>query len=139
MVPVNILGDGYPNKTIGYLNIIIKYVMFISHTVIIPKQPITSTSIVTISSEYCKSVTYNITYKINYISFVLVTPVNVTSLFSTTVSDTSIISKCKTFIITYLMMSIETLVPLMSLLQSATKTSTISLNSTGMSLEIIII
>ena len=37
------------------------------------------------------------------------------------------------------MMNIETSVPLMSLLQSATKTSTISLNSTGMSLEIIII
>ena len=31
MVPVNILGDGYPNKTIRYLNIIIKCVMFISH------------------------------------------------------------------------------------------------------------
>ena len=137
MVPVNILGDGYPNKTIGYLNIIIKYVMFTSHTVIIPDEEpiITSTSIVTISSEHCKSVTY----KINYISFVLITPVNVSGLFSTTVSDTSIISKCKTFTITYLMMSIETLVPLMSLLQSATKTSTISLNSTGMSLEIIII
>ena len=90
MVPVNVLGDGYPNKTIGYLNIIRKYVMFTSHTVIIPKQPIiTSTSIVTISSEHCKSVTY----KINYISFVLVTPVNVPSLFFTTVSDTSIISK----------------------------------------------
>ena len=110
--------------------------MFTSHTVIISKQPlITSTSIVTISSEHCKSVTY----KINYISFVLVTPVNVTSLFSTTASDASIISKCKTFTITYLMMSIETLVPLMSLLQSVTKTSTISLNSTGMSLENIII
>ena len=92
VVPVNVLGDGYPNKTIGYLNIIIiKYVMFTSHTVIIHvEEPIiTSTSIVTISSEHCKSVTY----KINYISFVLVTPVNVTSLFSTTVSDTSIISK----------------------------------------------
>ena len=111
--------------------------MFTSHTVIIPDEEpiITSTSIVTISSEHCKSVTY----KINYILFVLVTPVNVTSLFSTIVSDTSIISKCKTFIITYLMMSIDTLVPLMSLLQSATKTSTISLNSTGTSLEIIII
>ena len=36
------------------------------------------------------------------------------------------------------MMNIETLVPLMSLLQSATKTGTISLNSTGMSSEIII-
>ena len=85
MVPVNILGDGYPNKTIGYLNIILKYVMFTSHTVIIPKQPIiTSTSIVTISSEHCKSVTY----KINYILFVLVTPVNVSSLFSTTVNHT---------------------------------------------------
>ena len=39
MAPVNILGDGYPNKTIGYLNIIIKYVMFTSHTVIIHDEP----------------------------------------------------------------------------------------------------
>ena len=31
VVPVNILGDGYLNKTIGYLNIIIKCVMFTSH------------------------------------------------------------------------------------------------------------
>ena len=137
MVPVNILGDGYLNKTIGYLIVITKCVIFTSHTVIIhDEEPIiTSTSIVTTSSEHCKSVTY----KINYISFVLVTPVNVPSLFSTTVNDTSIISKCKTFIITYLMLNIETLVPLMSLLQSGTKTSTITLNSTGMSLEIIII
>ena len=55
VVPVNILGDGYPNKTIGYLNIIIKYVMFTSHTVIIPdEEPVTSTStsIVTTSSQY---------------------------------------------------------------------------------------
>ena len=37
------------------------------------------------------------------------------------------------------MLNIDTLVPLMSLLQSATKTRTMSLNSTGMSLEIIII
>ena len=98
VVPVNILGDGYSNKTIGYLNIIIKYVMFTSHTVIIPDEEpiITSTSNVTKSSEHCKSVTY----KINYISFVLATPVNVTSLFSTTLIDTSIISKWKTFIIT---------------------------------------
>ena len=36
MVPVNILEDGYPNKTIGYLNII-KSVLFTSHTVIIPE------------------------------------------------------------------------------------------------------
>ena len=40
VVPVNILGDGYPNKTIGYLNIIIKCVMFTSYTVIITKEPI---------------------------------------------------------------------------------------------------
>ena len=55
VVPVNILGDGYPNKTIGYLNIIIKCVIFISHTVIIPKEPViisTCTSVVTTSSEY---------------------------------------------------------------------------------------
>ena len=56
VVPVNILGDGYPNKTIGYLNIIIKCVMFTSHTVIIPdEEPVittTSTSIVTTSSQY---------------------------------------------------------------------------------------
>ena len=31
VVPVNILGDEYPNKTIGYLNIIIKCVTFTSH------------------------------------------------------------------------------------------------------------
>ena len=30
MVPVNILGDVYPNKSIGYLNIIIKCVMLTS-------------------------------------------------------------------------------------------------------------
>ena len=40
VVPVNILGDGYPNKTIGYLNIIIKCVMFTSRTVIINGEPI---------------------------------------------------------------------------------------------------
>ena len=53
VVPVNILGDGYPNKTIGYLNIIIK-VIFTSHTVIInDEEPvITSTSVVTTSSQY---------------------------------------------------------------------------------------
>ena len=58
VVPVNILGDGYPNKTIGYLNIIIKYIMFTSHTVIIPdKEPVTiSTSVVTSSQYYSKSV-----------------------------------------------------------------------------------
>ena len=63
VVPVNILGDGYPNKTIGYLDIIIKCVMFTSHTVIIPKQLIitnTSTSVVTLSSEHCRSDQYNI-------------------------------------------------------------------------------
>ena len=48
VVPVNILGDGYPNKTIGYLNIIIKCVMFISHTVYIPEEP-TITSVVIMS------------------------------------------------------------------------------------------
>ena len=114
-------------------------VMFLQHWVLQLLQTFQSLStghiLFFILTEHCKS----ITYKINYISFVLITPVNVPSLFSTTVSDTSIISKCGTFVITYLMMNIETLVPLMSLLQSATKTSTISLNSTGMSLEIIII
>ena len=45
VVPVNILGDGYPNRTRGYLNIIIKFVVFTSYTVIIPKEPvITGTS-----------------------------------------------------------------------------------------------
>ena len=39
VVPVNILGDGYPNMTIGYLNIIIKCVMFSSHIVIIHDEP----------------------------------------------------------------------------------------------------
>ena len=68
MVPVNILGDGYPNKTIGYLNIIIKCVMFTSHTVIIPDKELvttsTSTSVVTTSFEYhSKSAYYkNIIY-----------------------------------------------------------------------------
>ena len=59
VLPVNILGDGYLNKTIGYLNIIIKCVIFTSHTVIIPDEEpiITSTSVVTISSQYhCKNV-----------------------------------------------------------------------------------
>ena len=53
-VPVNILGDGYPNETIGYLNIIIKCVMFTSYTVINnDEEPIiTSTSVVTTSSQY---------------------------------------------------------------------------------------
>ena len=49
VVPVNILGDGYPNKTIGYLNNIIKCVIFTSHTVIISKEPVitgTSTSVI---------------------------------------------------------------------------------------------
>ena len=48
VVPVNILGDGYPNKTIGYLNIIIRCVMFTSHIVIIPDEEpiITSTNVV---------------------------------------------------------------------------------------------
>ena len=36
VVPVNILGDGYAKKTIGYLNIIIKCIVFTSHTVVIP-------------------------------------------------------------------------------------------------------
>ena len=54
VVPVNILGDGYSNNTIGYLNIIIKCVMFTSHTVIIPdEEPVTtSTSVVITSSQY---------------------------------------------------------------------------------------
>ena len=54
VVPVNIIGDGYPNKTIGYLNIIIKCVMFTSHTVIIPDEEpvVTGTSVVTTSSQY---------------------------------------------------------------------------------------
>ena len=56
VVPVNILGDGYPNKTIGYLNIIIKCDIFTSHTVIIPEELITTNpSIIKISSEHCKS------------------------------------------------------------------------------------
>ena len=56
VVPVNILGDGYLNKTIGYLNIIIKCVMLTFHIVIIPKQPIiTNSTVVKISFEHCKS------------------------------------------------------------------------------------
>ena len=57
VVPVNILGDGCPNKTIGYLNIIIKCVMFTSHTVIIPKDPIIFSLIVS-SQFYCKNRQY---------------------------------------------------------------------------------
>ena len=70
VVPVNILGDGYPNKTIGYLNIIIKCVMFTSHTVIIPKERvITSTNVVITSSQYySKSIQYNISYRNNLIN-----------------------------------------------------------------------
>ena len=57
VVPVNILGDGYPNKTIGYLNIIIKSICVLlnSHIVIIPKEPVitgTSTSVVITSSQH---------------------------------------------------------------------------------------
>ena len=55
VVPVNILGDGYPNKTLSYSKIIIKCLMFTSHTVIIPKEPVTTstgTSVVTTSSQY---------------------------------------------------------------------------------------
>ena len=54
VVPVNILGDGYPNKTIGYLNIMINCVMFTSHIVNIPdEEPVmASTSDVTTSSQY---------------------------------------------------------------------------------------
>ena len=57
VVPVNILGDGYPNKTIGYLNIIIKCIIFISHIVIISdKEPVTtSTSVITTSQYHSKS------------------------------------------------------------------------------------
>ena len=51
VVPVNILGDGYPNKTIGYLNNIIKCVMFTSNTVIIPKQPIITRVVITSFNE----------------------------------------------------------------------------------------
>ena len=49
MVPVNILGDGYLNNTIGYLNIIIKCVMFTSYTVIIPdEEPVATSTITTV-------------------------------------------------------------------------------------------
>ena len=44
VVPVNILGDGYPNKTIGYSNIIIKCVMFASQIVVIPDEEPVATS-----------------------------------------------------------------------------------------------
>ena len=57
VVPVNILGDGYPNKTIGYLNIIIKFVMFTSHAVIINDDESLITSVITSSFQYhCKSI-----------------------------------------------------------------------------------
>ena len=51
VVPVKILGDGYPKETIGYLNIIIKCVIFTSDTVIIPKQPIITTGVITSFNE----------------------------------------------------------------------------------------
>ena len=59
VVPVNILGDGYPNKTIGYLNIILKCVMFTSHTVIIPDEEpiiIITSAVITPSQYHSKSV-----------------------------------------------------------------------------------
>ena len=58
VVPVNILGDGYPSKTIGYLNIITKCVMSISHTVIISdEEPVTtSASVIITISEYHKAI-----------------------------------------------------------------------------------
>ena len=55
-------GDGYPNKTIGYLNIIIKCVMLL---LIIPDESIitdrsTTTSVLTSSSKYhSDSIQYN--------------------------------------------------------------------------------
>ena len=58
VVPVNILGDGYPNKTIGYLNIIIKCVMFTSHTVIIPKQLIITSVVITSFNESTQCIIY---------------------------------------------------------------------------------
>ena len=61
VVPVNILGDGYPNKTIGFLNNIIKCAMFTFRTVIIPKEPIISSSIV-LSEYYSKYRQYNLKY-----------------------------------------------------------------------------
>ena len=64
VVPVNILGDGYPNKIIGYLNIIVKCVMFTSHTVIIPKEPI-NTNVITTTTIVITSDTTSISkYKI---------------------------------------------------------------------------
>ena len=58
VVPVNILGDGYPNKTIGYLNIIIKCFIFTSHTVIIPKQPIITSVVITSFNESNQCIIY---------------------------------------------------------------------------------
>ena len=51
VVPVNILGDGYPNKTIGYLNFIIKCDIF-THTAIIPNEELIITSVITPSFQY---------------------------------------------------------------------------------------
>ena len=88
VVPVNILGDGYPNKTIGYLNIIIiKYVMFTSHIVIIPKRiSSTSTTVDNISK-------YNIMYRTSNIVIILsiVTTCSLKSLLIITCLDSTYI------------------------------------------------
>ena len=92
VVPVNILGDGYPNKTIGYLNIIIKCVMFTSHTVIIPKEPVItgiSTSVIIPDEESIITSTSIVTTSFNETTTVVVT------------SDRSIISKYNMVIIFY--------------------------------------
>ena len=92
VVPVNILGDGYPNKTIGYLNNIIKCVMFTSHTVIIPKEPVitgTSTSVIIPDEESSITSTCVVTTSFNETTTVVVT------------SDRSIISKYNMVIIFY--------------------------------------
>ena len=61
VVPVNRLGDRYPNKTIGYLNIIIKYVMFTSHIVIIPHEELIITIFATFE-HFSKSKYENVLY-----------------------------------------------------------------------------
>ena len=65
VVPVNILGDGYLNETIGYLNIIIKCVMFTLHAVIISEEAknTTATCVITLISTYeyhGKNTQYNV-------------------------------------------------------------------------------
>ena len=79
VVPVNILGDGYPNKTIGYLNIIIKCVMFTSHI-----------SNVVINGFTAALVSINNSVLTTNLSFTVTTDKNGTQVRCTDVIDTTL-------------------------------------------------